>query len=176
MMYKFQFRKIDPHDWFCGPGSQILDNKHNSAVTHKTSSKQNYNKERLKHRGLLRKKSSESAEECWDGKSTCSEIRVVTQWLPSKYCGPGAVGEQGDGPPLSGLTCEHNPGVRTANTYWHTTHTISVLHTVYCAQIGNNSIHKEYLDDLLLFTKMCSSQPILYPTEQCAHLDLFTVW
>ncbi len=23
-MYKSQFWKIDPYDWFCGPGSQIL--------------------------------------------------------------------------------------------------------------------------------------------------------
>ncbi len=23
MMYKSQFRKIDPYDWFCGPGSHI---------------------------------------------------------------------------------------------------------------------------------------------------------
>ncbi len=23
MMYKSQFQKIDPYDWFCGPGSQI---------------------------------------------------------------------------------------------------------------------------------------------------------
>ncbi len=22
-MYKSQFRKIDPYDWFCGPGSQM---------------------------------------------------------------------------------------------------------------------------------------------------------
>ncbi len=24
MMYKSQYRKIDPYDWFCGPGSQIV--------------------------------------------------------------------------------------------------------------------------------------------------------
>ncbi len=24
MMYKFQFKKIDPYDWFCGPGSQMI--------------------------------------------------------------------------------------------------------------------------------------------------------
>ncbi len=24
-MYKSQFRKIDPYDWFCGPGSHIVD-------------------------------------------------------------------------------------------------------------------------------------------------------
>ncbi len=24
MMYKSQFHKIDPYDWFCGPGSQII--------------------------------------------------------------------------------------------------------------------------------------------------------
>ncbi len=23
--YKYQFRKIDPYDWFCGPGSQIMN-------------------------------------------------------------------------------------------------------------------------------------------------------
>ncbi len=23
MMYKSQFRKIDPYDWICGPGSQM---------------------------------------------------------------------------------------------------------------------------------------------------------
>ncbi len=23
-MYKSQFQKIDPYDWFCGPGSQML--------------------------------------------------------------------------------------------------------------------------------------------------------
>ncbi len=23
MMYKYKFRKIDPYDWFCGPGSQM---------------------------------------------------------------------------------------------------------------------------------------------------------
>ncbi len=23
MMYKSQFQKIDPYDWFCGPGSQM---------------------------------------------------------------------------------------------------------------------------------------------------------
>ncbi len=24
MMYESQFHKIDPYDWFCGPGSQII--------------------------------------------------------------------------------------------------------------------------------------------------------
>ncbi len=23
MMYKYQFRKIEPYDWFCGPGSHL---------------------------------------------------------------------------------------------------------------------------------------------------------
>ncbi len=23
MMYESQFQKIDPYDWFCGPGSQL---------------------------------------------------------------------------------------------------------------------------------------------------------
>ncbi len=23
-MYKSQFQKIDPYDWFCGPGSQFI--------------------------------------------------------------------------------------------------------------------------------------------------------
>lgn len=68
--------------------------------------------------------------------------------LPSKYCGPGAVGEQGDGPPLSGLTCEHNQGVRMCAELliymlpYHTAHTISAIHTVSCAQTVNLSYAK----------------------------------
>ncbi len=27
IMYKTQFKQIDPHDWFCGPGSHIYFNK-----------------------------------------------------------------------------------------------------------------------------------------------------
>ncbi len=27
MMYKSQFRKIDPYDWFCGPGSHMFKKK-----------------------------------------------------------------------------------------------------------------------------------------------------
>ncbi len=25
MMYKSQFKKIDPYDWFCGPGSHLVE-------------------------------------------------------------------------------------------------------------------------------------------------------
>ncbi len=32
MMYKFKFRKIDPYDWFCGPGSHTVYSKHENCL------------------------------------------------------------------------------------------------------------------------------------------------
>ncbi len=50
MMYKSQFQKIDPYDWFCAPGSQILSlfAKHLIAAEHHEQKSGGYIKTQLR--------------------------------------------------------------------------------------------------------------------------------